>query len=983
MADDLDFGATIRGMSPGQKVFGRYTLKKILGRGGMGLVWLAHDEKLDRDIALKFLPELVALDARAVADLKRETRRSLELTHPHIVRIYDFVDDARSAAIAMEWVDGATLSALALDRPHHVFRVAELVPWVKQLTEALTYAHEQARVVHRDLKPANLMIDAAGRLKIADFGISATLADSTTRVSLTASTSGTPLYMSPQQLMGEDPAVTDDIYALGSLLYELLTGKPPFHSGNVILQVQSKVAAPVNERRAALGITGEPVPPAWDETIAACLAKDPAARPQSASEFWDRLEGGDGHNVARQRGDGAPVGSAPQRSGGAPRAGAYGAPEVQKAQKTQKEEKVGRHVPTPPQSAGGVPESKIKNPKSKIPAMAALVAGVAGLAVAGWYFGLHAPEQRRIEAERLAVRQAVLAQERAEQERVAAEREAERQRELAEQEAERQRLAAEQARREAARGGVIVRTIPAGAEVRVGAVALDRSPLTLREQRLGTYPVRIRLEGHEDWDGEITVEENEFTELNVPLERSTGTLALTSEPPGVNFAVNGEVTHTGRTPAQLEGVPTGSYEVTFQRDGWPEQGVSLTVGRGGVARATGNFVGGAISLSSEPAGLAYEVTPATGVTFGPKFARLTGRTPAELSDLPPGRYEVSFQREGWPVQARRVELKRGERASATAEFVPGVIELTSVPSGAEVWSEGRRVGTTPFRVAEALPGSYEYELRLRGYQPATSALTVRARDTTRVEVSLEEIRGPQPGQRFTIPDLGMELMPIPPGSFQMGSARGGNNNERPVTRVTISRPFWLAKTEVTQRQWQLVMGNNPSHFKGEILPVEQVLWDEAMEYCRKLTERERLAGRLQEGYVYTLPTEAQWEYAARAGTTGDYGGTGRLDDMGWYDRNSGHSTKPVGTKGANAWGLHDMHGNVWEWCLDWYGPYPGGSVTDPTGPAPGNRRVLRGGSWGGTAVYCRSAVRGSWEPGLRNSNLGFHLGFRPALTPSR
>jgi formylglycine-generating enzyme required for sulfatase activity len=307
------------------------------------------------------------------------------------------------------------------------------------------------------------------------------------------------------------------------------------------------------------------------------------------------------------------------------------------------------------------------------------------------------------------------------------------------------------------------------------------------------------------------------------------------------------------------------------------------------------------------------------------------------------------------------------------------LEVTSRPSGAEVWAGERRLGTTPLSLPDVMPGSFDLEVRLANHRSATRSGRVTARETTRVEVALEEIRGPQPGQRLTIPDLGLTLMPISPGTFQMGSASGGDSDERPVTRVTISRPFWLGATEVTQRQWQAVMGNNPSNFKGENLPVEQVSWNEAMEFCRKLTERERAAGRLPEGYVYTLPTEAQWEYAARAGTTGDYGGTGRLDDMGWYTSNSGGSTKPVGTKQANAWGLYDMHGNVWEWCLDWYGTYPGGSVTDTTGPASGSPRVRRGGSWWGTADNCRSAVRFGHTPGNRFANLGF----RPALAPSR
>src|SRR4051812_29412480 len=163
--------ATLREFASGQKIFGRYTLVKILGRGGMGVVWLARDEELEREVALKFLPAVVVHDRSLLNELKRETRRSLELTHKNIVRIHDFVFDERSACISMEYVDGDTLANLRSAKEQKVFEPNEIVPWTSQLCDALDYAHNQARIVHRDLKPANLMVNQKGALKISDFGI--------------------------------------------------------------------------------------------------------------------------------------------------------------------------------------------------------------------------------------------------------------------------------------------------------------------------------------------------------------------------------------------------------------------------------------------------------------------------------------------------------------------------------------------------------------------------------------------------------------------------------------------------------------------------------------------------------------------------------------------------------------------------------------------------------------------------------------------
>ena len=217
----------------------------------------------------------------------------------------------------------------------------------------------------------------------------------------------------------------------------------------------------------------------------------------------------------------------------------------------------------------------------------------------------------------------------------------------------------------------------------------------------------------------------------------------------------------------------------------------------------------------------------------------------------------------------------------------------------------------------------------------------------------------------------MEFARIPAGTFVMGSPEdeeGRYDREGPQHEVRISQDFWIGKYEVTQAEWEAVTGKNPSHFKdcGARCPVEQVSWEDAQEFIRKLNERE-----FGSGYVYRLPTEAEWEYAARAGTTGAR--HGELDEIAWYYDNSTGTTHPVGQKRANAWGLHDMLGNVWEWTADWFGDYPGGAVTDPTGPSTGSGRVLRGGGWCYYAWYVRSANRSGHSPGRRSGYIGFRL----------
>ena len=227
--------------------------------------------------------------------------------------------------------------------------------------------------------------------------------------------------------------------------------------------------------------------------------------------------------------------------------------------------------------------------------------------------------------------------------------------------------------------------------------------------------------------------------------------------------------------------------------------------------------------------------------------------------------------------------------------------------------------------------------------------------------------------------VGLAVRWIPAGRFTMGSpsSEEGRYPDETQHEVVLTRGFFLAETECTQGQWEAVMGGSPSNFKGTDRPVEQVSWGEALEYCQKLTTKQRAEGILPDGWEWRLPTEAEWEYAARAGTTGPR--YGELEAIAWWSGNSGSETHPVSQKAANAWGLHDMMGNVWEWCSDWSGDYSTGSVTDPTGPSSGSYRVSRGGSWLNVARYARSAYRGRFGPGGRSNNLGF----RPALSSVR
>lgn len=255
---------------------------------------------------------------------------------------------------------------------------------------------------------------------------------------------------------------------------------------------------------------------------------------------------------------------------------------------------------------------------------------------------------------------------------------------------------------------------------------------------------------------------------------------------------------------------------------------------------------------------------------------------------------------------------------------------------------------------------------------------------------------PKKGENWVVKlpsGITFEMVYIAPGTFMMGSPadEAGREDSEKQHEVTLTRDYYLGKYVVTQELWEAVTGANPSKWKGTNLPVERVSWADAMAFCKKLTEMERTAGSLPEKWKYTLPTEAQWEFACRADTATALnsgknldctdkdcrGESSNLAEVAWYDKNSDRKTHPVGLKKSNNYGLYDMHGNVWEWCFDWYADYPDDPVIDPLGPDKGTAHVRRGGSWGYYAKGCRSAARASYSPNYRLESLSFRLALVP------
>ncbi len=274
--------------SAGQVLAESLTLKQKLSTGDTGTLWLAHDEASGRDVTLLFLPAAMLKDSRVMDELRIQVKLDRQLIHPHVLRTHDLIEEEGWAAISSDAVEAETLASLLAKKNNGAFNASEIQPWIATLCQTLDDAH-RASLLHRDLVPQNILLSKSGEMLVANFGTSRIILDAMGRIAGPGKIDEHLASMSPQQLDGELPARWDDIYSLGILIYQLLTGKPPWYSGDVLPQIRKNVPPSISARRAEFKITGEPIPENWEKVVAACLEKHTPQRPKSMREVGVKL----------------------------------------------------------------------------------------------------------------------------------------------------------------------------------------------------------------------------------------------------------------------------------------------------------------------------------------------------------------------------------------------------------------------------------------------------------------------------------------------------------------------------------------------------------------------------------------------------------------------------------------------------------------------------------------------------------------------
>ena len=440
-----------------------------------------------------------------------------------------------------------------------------------------------------------------------------------------------------------------------------------------------------------------------------------------------------------------------------------------------------------------------------------------------------------------------------------------------------------------------------------------------------------------------------------------------------------EVSSDGEYSAMLA---YGSHTYKVEAGGYISKSGSFTIGKGDMTPISVSLVSALATLSvSCP-------TPAVSLYVDKKSV---GSLPWN-GNLKEGMHLLEVRKNGYRSQQKTIQLAQQQKLDVAFDAlsaIQGNLSVNFKPFGSDVYVDGVKVGQSPCVFNGLLVGNHNVEVRKSGYTTSRQTVTISEGQTASISGSLTSSASSSnanvlsssgtslSGNTITIlvkNGINIEMVKVEAGSFDMGatpemrSLQYPYDDEKPDHRVTLTKNYYIGKYEVTQALWQVVMGNNPSRFKGDDLPVERVSWKRCQDFISKLNS---LTGKR-----FRLPTEAEWEYAARGGNKSRgyrYSGSNTLGDVAWYGDNSGSKTHAVGTKQPNELGIYDMSGNVSEWCQDWRGSYSSSPQTNPTGAVSGSYRVDRGGSWLYSAWFSRSSSRGGRTPGGRHGDLGLRL----------
>ena len=473
----------------------------------------------------------------------------------------------------------------------------------------------------------------------------------------------------------------------------------------------------------------------------------------------------------------------------------------------------------------------------------------------------------------------------------------------------------------------------------------------------GEHQYRVEAGSYMPEAGVVSIGK-EKKSLSIKLQSALASLAVNSTTPGTQIYVNDKLRGTGSWTGNL---PAGMYIIEGRLDGHRSQKQSVTLAKQDqkiVTLPALEAIVGSLDVRYKPLGAEVWLD-----------GKQLGSSPDLFRNILVGNHSLVIKKAGCAEYSETITLAEGETKLVSGTLQQGrEITISCATAGAHIFVDGTDMGASPFNGSLSF-GSHKVYATAGGKRTAERTVDVPNGIGALQPLALAFFDNVN--KTFTVKGVKFTMVAVEGGTFTMGatSEQGSDaaGDEKPTHQVTLSS-YYIGKTEVTQALWKAVMGKNPSKFKGDNLPVENVSWDDCQEFIKKLNA---LTGK-----NFRLPTEAEWEYAARGGNKSrsyKYSGSNNIDDVAWYNKNSENRTHPVKTKQSNELGIYDMCGNVWEWCQDRYGDYSSATQTNPKGATTGSNRVNRGGSSGSYGRYCRSSYRSYNTPGYSDKFLGLRL----------
>lgn len=881
---------------PGQTFAGRYEVKKMIGRGGLGEVYLAWDTVMDRDVTLKVVPQKFAMDQNYIDTLNKEATIAQELINEHIVSLYDLDIWEGQVFVTMEYVEGPSLAQFVSEKGGKL-TIEETHAVISQVAKALDYVHtREAPLTHRGLKLHNIRLTPEGWIKVADFGVARVLYD-TDVIAMAKDFREMMPYLAPEQIINKGVGPWTDVYALSAVAYELLSGAPPFHTGDVRQRILQEAPSPI------VGI-----PEHINKALMKGLAKQVGQRPLSAGAFAKQFE-----KPAEQ-----PI---KPKAPSAP-------PPAQKVPSAPSSTQAAKQPPKRPTPAADKPTAPApkssRQPRGKGISWFKWALGLlllASLGIAGVFIhgALTKPPV------------------------------------------------------------IVVRTNPAVAEVFIDDQRVGLSPIQM-DTTVGTHQIRIVKDGYEPHETSVFVQKGEPRMLQVELKPFRyGNVTIESKPIGALVFLDGE--QKGVTPLTISKIDKGLRKIVIKHDGYEDWSGEVEIVPNQTASVSPQLLAswGSVFVTTKPKGATVKIN---GVR--------KGKSPITVKDLGKGTVNVAVSLSCYGGRSKVVQVMENQMTQVSFNLKPtcGALVVNSKPQGATWTLNGEEIGKTPGKKTGLKPGKYTVRASRGGDFPAWSkVVTIAAGETKTVNARFQKLSA---GDEWREPLTGMMFVWVPSGCYKMGSPAdepGHEKDEGPLHKVCLSG-FWMGKFEVTNAQYRMYKPSHTSKDYGQSLnednqPVVYVSWRDAGAYAKWLTRNSKSGG------TFRLPSEAEWEYACRAGSQSIYFWGDEIDPtyLNFSDRNdpSGASRKdlndgyavtaPIGSFVGNAFNLYDMLGNVWEWCLDVYreDAYSKHKSKNPVITSGGTKRVLRGGSWGNDPSFVRAANRSSHSPGGKFYYLGIRL----------